>query len=116
MKKSMMILICVLLCMFAFTAGVSAESILPDVLPESNIEGIQLFADTAGTEVNVDNNVIDIMDKDIYSYSSYKGTATTITRSSTPIRGSRAPRAAFPPRAASACRPKRACRLTSAAS
>ncbi|MBQ4092704.1 MAG: hypothetical protein IJC82_05275, partial [Firmicutes bacterium] len=79
MKKSMMILICVLLCMFAFTAGVSAESILPDVLPESNIEGIQLFADTAGTEVNVDNNVIDIMDKDIYSYSSYKGTATTIT-------------------------------------
>ena len=34
MKKSMLILICVLLCMFAFTAGTSAA--LPDVLPASN--------------------------------------------------------------------------------
>ncbi|MBQ2763876.1 MAG: hypothetical protein IJF43_02420, partial [Firmicutes bacterium] len=31
MKKSMLALICVLLCMFAFTAGVSAETILPDI-------------------------------------------------------------------------------------
>lgn len=68
MKKSMMILICVLLCMFVFTAGVTAESIFPEIPAFDGAvksSGGLITLNEAGTDVPVSDNVIDITDNTI---------------------------------------------------